>query len=68
MADVKSEGHIWGERKFCNIPDTHINSSVKNKRSIEGSRKLCEYIESNCLGKDFEFQGPFGKRKGLFLY
>ena len=67
MADARSEVHIWGERKFFDIPDTSINSAVKNRRTSESSRNLCEYIEQNCLGKDFEFTGPFGKRKGMFF-
>lgn len=54
----------WGERKFCDFADANIESAVKTRTSHEGCRKLCEYIESQCLGSDFEFTGPFGKRKG----
>jgi hypothetical protein len=68
MADAKSEIHnTWGERKFCDIPDTYISSAIKSKESNEDCGKLCEYIERHCLGRDFEFTGPFGKRKGLFF-
>ncbi len=62
------EIHTWGERKFCDIPDKYINSAIKNKEGKEDCEKLCEYIERHCLGSDFEFTGPFGKRKGLSLY
>ena len=67
MADAPSEIHTWGERKFCDIPDTCLNSAIERKEGNEDCRKLCEYIERQCLGKDFEFTGPFGKRKGLSL-
>ena len=63
--DVKT--YTWGARKFCDIPDTYIESAVKDKEPNENGEKLFDYIERNCLGRDFEFLGPFGKRKGLSL-
>ena len=68
MADARSEIYTWGERKFCDIPETYINSTIKNfKGSNENCGKLCEYIQRNCLGRDLELAGPFGRRKGLFM-
>ena len=60
-----SEIQTWGERKFCDIPDTYTNSSIKNKDGNENCEEICEYIERHCLGKDYDFTGPFGRRRGL---
>ena len=67
MADRADEICTWGNRKFCDIPKVYINSSTDNKQSNEDCGILCDYIERNCSGRDFEFSAPFGKRKGCFL-
>ncbi|XP_028397517.1 uncharacterized protein LOC114521315 isoform X2 [Dendronephthya gigantea] len=65
MADAKDEVCTWGNRKFCDIPKAYINSTT-NVQSQDECGKLCDYIERNCLGREFEFTTPFGKRKVVY--
>lgn len=68
MADESSITDVgWGNRKFYDIPENFIQSSVEESslEKIIDCKELIEYIETNCLGRDVVFSGPFGKREGL---
>ena len=58
---------LWGNRKFYDIPENFIPHPTAESNEIKNKAPgaLVEYIETNCLGRDMTFSGPFGKREGL---
>ncbi|KAH9373372.1 hypothetical protein HPB48_018425 [Haemaphysalis longicornis] len=60
---VKSNAH----RKFYDLPEAYavrsFNQAVKTKKVV-GDGQFMDYINSNIIGKDATFLGPYGRRKG----
>lgn len=62
---VKSNAH----RKFYDLPEAYavrsFNQAVKTKKVV-GDGQFMDYINSNIIGKDATFLGPYGRRKVFY--
>lgn len=65
----------YGNRKIFAFPEDYALKSPKQrpgssslpKKNEEGA-KLMKYIDDNIIGKNNAFLGPFGRRKGNFVF
>ncbi|XP_037506129.1 uncharacterized protein LOC119382491 [Rhipicephalus sanguineus] len=62
---IKSNAH----RKFYDLSDAYavesFSKNVKTKKLV-GDEQFMEYINSNVIGKDATFLGPYGRRKVVY--
>ncbi|XP_037284800.2 uncharacterized protein LOC119177604 [Rhipicephalus microplus] len=62
---IKSNAH----RKFYDLSDAYAVESFSNNvkaKKLVGDEQFMEYINSNVIGKDATFLGPYGRRKVVY--
>ena len=52
-----------GNRKFYDIPEAYVRPLGAWHRNVD-YKAVVENIETNCVGNDVTFTGPFGNRQG----